>query len=267
MLAIAGLGWSSAADAQETIRRMSDVHAACEEARQDGRRKLYVIEFERFRLRAHNADHGTVDVDTRRNLRAFEGAAEFFPNRLEEIGFVSSPARARELLAVARTIPASLRVGFFLGFDSPSPACVARANITTVRFDLAFLELVNGEGEVVAREDTERLRSWRDDEELDGIPGTGPRARIIGATDLSGVEVSTLTPLRRAEEALGRCFAESRTRGSEREGRLSVRIENAPRRASTELSTLADPQLSTCVEEVLARQASGYQRVEVRFAD
>src|SRR5690606_35920439 len=101
---------------------------------------------------------------------------------------VASPERARALRQHAR----GLRVGFFLGFDGVGQSCVIRpaVGVTLVRAELAFVELVDGEGEVLAREDSERLRAWLDDEEQDAIAGEGPRAEVSEVSVERGVSAT-----------------------------------------------------------------------------
>ena len=100
-----------------------------------------------------------------RNLRAFDGRVQFVPSHLERVGFIAGGERA-QTLEVARARGVRVRLGFFLGFDQPERrACLVRPpqSVTAVRADIAFVEMIDADGSVLAREDNDRLRAWNDD--------------------------------------------------------------------------------------------------------
>jgi hypothetical protein len=170
-------GASRAAADEHVLEDLPSVHEACRRSEEPGRRVLHVLEVPSFRFDGYDREGGRLLVDTRRNLRALRGAVEVLPKDLEDVAFVASPERARELRRRGR----ALRLGFFLGFDGEGQPCVVRAavGVTLVRAELAFAELVDADGRVVAREDMDRLRAWLDDEEQDTLPGEGPRAAVV----------------------------------------------------------------------------------------
>lgn len=244
----------------------SDVGAACDAARAGEHERLLSIVIDpgwRFQsLETELAEDGSVaasalPIDTRRNLRALRGRVEVMPAGLETIGFVASETRAVELEA-ARVGGALLRIGFFLGFDDPGrSACLVRGSraISLVRMDVAFLELIDGEGRVLARQDTDRFTSWSDDRGRDVLPGSGPRASVGEATlstgrlpanwqgTLSGPELGA---------ALGRCHEAGVGRGADGEASVRVRltVERAGRvvASTIELANVGDEEELRCIE-------------------
>jgi hypothetical protein len=244
----------------------ADVGAACDAARAGEHDRLLSIVVDpgwRFRsLETEFAEDGTVaasalPVDTRRNLRALRGRVEVMPAGLETIGFVASESRAVELEA-ARVGGARLRIGFFLGFDDPGrSACLVRGSraISLVRMDVAFLELLDVEGRVLARQDTDRFTSWSDDRGRDVLPGSGPRAVVGEATistgrlpanwqgTLSGPELGA---------ALGRCHEAGVGRGADGDASVRVRltVERAGRvvASTVELANVGDEEELRCIE-------------------
>jgi len=200
-------------------------------------------------------------IDTRRNLRALRGALELYPSGMETVGFVASRDRAAELVEAVRA-GARLRVGFFLGFDDPrATRCLLRpaAGVSTVRMDVAFIELLDPRGAVLAREDTDRLRAWLDDASGD-VPGEGPRA-AVGTPFLVGRAGQTPAPWRQALEgaargplgrALGGCHASGIARGGEGAGQVVVRLtidarSGAVQQSEVELSSVEDDEEATCI--------------------
>ncbi len=244
--------WPATGRAEEAIAVLRELHAACREAIVPGRRKLYSVQVSSPRFEGYDEVEGLLLLDTRRNFRVLGGAAEIFPSGLEPVGFRASPQRAQELRRQAR----KLRLGFFLAFDGVGRPCVIRSAVavTTVRADVAFAELLDERGRVLAREDTERYRAWRDDEERDGLPGEGPRAAVVGAT----VEGAAAPPAWRERldaegfrRRLAQCWRGALARRAElRDARLVVRGRVDARghvRAEAELSSLGDDEAEGCV--------------------
>ena len=170
---------SAGATGSLSLGGLGALKAACREAREPGRRRLYVVELGRYHFDVADREEGFLPLDTTHNLSAFGGAAALFPSDMETIGFHASERR-RRALRNARRAGARLRVGFFLGFDGEGQPCVIRPSVgvTTVRMDVAFLELVDERGRVIARDDTERLRAWSDDLQHEVVAGAGPRVGI-----------------------------------------------------------------------------------------
>lgn len=263
-------GAASRAEASERGRALENVrqlHRACREAEQPGRRTLYsvVIPPRSYRLGPLD-DEGFLPIDTRRNLRAFDGAAQLFPSSMESIGFIAGRARARELIDAVRQ-GAPLRIGFFLGFDNPdrSPCLLRPAAVTTVRMDVAYVELLRRDGRVLAREDTERLRAWIDDRAIDAVPGRGPRG-VLGAASRVGAGIAP-EPWQRAlaaanqgavHDAIGACHAAGVTRGASAEGQVVVRLavdgrSGAVRESEVELSSIGDDEEASCIAQAIGR--------------
>ncbi len=240
----------------EDIEALVELHQACREAARPGPRKLYSVRVPTLRFERYDAAERELRLDTRRNLRVLGGAAEVFPSGLETIGFGATPQRADDLRRQAR----ELRLGFFLGFDGGRQPCVIRSAVavTTVRADLAFAELLDEGGRVLAREDTERLRAWQDDVERYGLPGEGPRAAVVGAV-VDGAPAPPAWTQRLNEEALrarlAQCWREAIARHDMRDARLIVRgVVDARGHISTEteLSSLGDSEAEACVLQAFA---------------
>ena len=258
----AGVGSAASADGPETtIARPGALRRACRVSERSGPRELYAVELSRrqFRFARYDEEAGLLPVDTRRNIRLFRGAAELFPSDLETMGFIASPERARQLLGGARA-GARLRVGFFLGFDGQGGTlCLVRSfGVTTVRMDVAFIELIGRDGRVLAREDTERLRAWMDDTEREEPPGHGPR----GAAGVPSVEsgvlpeswTRTMAQANGAElgSALTACHASGVRRGAAGSGQVIVRVEVEPRSGAVltsevELSSIGEEREGACI--------------------
>ena len=109
-------------------------------------------------------------------------------------------------------------MGFFLAFDG-GQACLVRpaAAVTTVRIDVAYVELLNGRGQVLAREDTERLRAWRDDD----VPEPG-----LSFGDLEVEEGNALVTraLQSKRAVLSACFSNAVSRGASRRAMVTLRL-------------------------------------------
>ena len=257
LLFAAGVARTATARAETPLRSLAELKEACREAREPGRRSLYVVQLGQYRFGRATED-GFLPIDTRHNLRAFGGAAALFPSDLEPIGFRASEERQRALRE-ARRAGAKLRVGFFLGFDGEGQPCVLRASVSvsTVRMDVAFVELVDSRGRVIARDDTERLRAWRDDEALDRIEGEGPRVAVEDPWVRQGtVPAEAVAALRAVAPALGRCHARNIANGGERQGRVLVQVQvvgGRIREASVAFTTFGEEALGECVVRVLQR--------------
>ena len=239
-----------AQDQGAELDSIAKVHHACRDADVPGRRALYIIDVPAagFALGEHDPEDGLLPIDTRRNLRALRGAAEIFPSRLESIGFVANEERASALRAAADR-GATLRLGFFLAFDG-GRACLVRSpmSVTTLRIDVAFVELVANAGSVLAREDSDRLRAWRDD--VDRVPGSGARG-VIADLSVDGQDrAAPSTPA--ISEQLGACLSAAQERGAPRTAQVMVRLARGEG-ASVALSSLGDTEGANCVANVVQR--------------
>ena len=239
------------------------VHAACRASEGGDNAELYSVLID-APWRFGSVDEEFLPVDTGRNLRALSGSVQLLPSRMEEIGFLASDERAATLEA-ARTQGAALRVGFFLGFDDPErSSCLVRprAAVTMVRMDVAFLELVGADGAVIAREDTERYRSWHDDAERTRVPGEGPRARVepasIGGTPAPDVWQRAIATAAAGPLgiALGQCHRDGITRGASAEATIRVRLTVEGRtgrvtESGVEIANVGDTAEIECIETAL----------------
>ena len=278
-LGVSLCGGASGARAQDSLelRDIAAVQRACRDATGPGERALYSVAVPREQWRFGGmqlnevansdatgvtmAESGTLFIDTQHNLRIVDGHAEVLPAGLEPIGFTVSRERAR-LLERARTDGASLRLGFFLGMDGrDGTLCVVRstAAVTLVRAEVAFIELVSASGAVVAREDTERLRSLRDD--TDQAAGDGPRASIeppYGNTvPPSWTEALLAAPRGAVGRALSACHATGLAHGAARDGSVVVRLDvlartGAVRGSEIEIAANDDADEAQCVAHALA---------------
>ena len=256
-------GTSAIARADEPIRDLAELHTACRDAELPGRRKLYAVEVPQARFEPYYEEDGALVLDTRRNFRVLRGTAEIFASNLEPIAFVANARRADELARRGR----SLRVGFFLGFDeSHRRPCLIRSavSVTMVRADLAFVELLDAEGEVVAREDTDRLRAWQDDLERDGIPGQGPRAAVLHPSSVRGGTLPEPYVRALSTEALrNRLSACARQRNETGDAQvvavLQVGADGSVAQVEVELSSARSQAVEACVVDALrsARFAPG----------
>jgi len=247
--------------AREQHEQRGEFEAAC---------ALYAIEiegtwrfspFEAGELGLEGEGDSHLLLDTSRNLRALGGRLEVMPTRRERIGFVATEARAAELEA-ARASGARLRIGFFLGFDEPgATSCVLRpVGVSVVRMDVAFIELVEASGALVAREDTDRFAAWSDDAARDRVPGTGPRAAVgAPAGVLGSVPASWPSALNDASAgaigaALSACHAAGVERGAPGEGLVRVRVSvdavtGRVTESRVEITDIGDGEETTCVAD------------------
>jgi hypothetical protein len=261
VLVVTGLASPALAQTSDRpLAALEDVHGACRAADNGNTTTLYSVMVEGS-WRFDDRDEDFLPVDTRRNLRALSGSVELLPSHMEMIGFVASDARGAELEA-ARSHGARLRVGFFLGFDDPErSSCLIRprAAVTLVRMDVAFVELVDASGGVVARDDTERFRSWQDDEGRDGIPGTGPRAAVGAPSFSDGTAVPDVwtRAVRTAgsgalARTLGQCHAAGVGRGASPDATIRVRLHVEGRtghvsESSVEIANVGDTDEVDCI--------------------
>ncbi len=268
-LVLLSLTTASTASAQSSDRPLGSLDAlqtACRAADEEGNTStLYSVMIDGA-WRFEERDEDFLPLDTRRNLRAFAGSVELLPSHMEMIGFVANDTRSAQLES-ARSSGAHLRVGFFLGFDDPErSSCLIRprAGVTLVRMDVAFIEIVDASGGTVAREDTERFRSWQDDADRAGIPGTGPRAAVGAASfsDGSAVPDSWARAIRTAgagalSRTLGRCHAAGVTRGASPDATIRVRLHVEGRtgrvtESSVEIANIGDTDEVDCIVEAVS---------------
>jgi hypothetical protein len=190
-----------------------------------------------------------------RQLRALGGSAQLVPANLEPIGFVANAERARAL-EVARARGARVRLGFFLGFDDPQRrACLVRPpqSVTAVRADVAFVELLDADGSVVAREDNDRLRAWNDDPDRRAAPE--PQAIVGGPTIGPSPAPDAWARAWRAPpvaRALVACHVAGVARGAAREAMVQVRLRVDGRTGRVEdgvieVGNVGDEEETTCV--------------------
>lgn len=256
LLILAVAGTASIVHAEHPVGDLEGLHEACRDAELPGRRKLYVVDVPQVRFEPYYQEDRALLLDTRRNFRVLRGTAEIFASNLETIGFVANARRATELERRGR----SLRIGFFLGFDGSRRPCLIRSavSVTMVRADLAFVELLDAEGEVVAREDTDRLRAWEDDLERDGIPGEGPRAAVLHPTTLRGGSLGAATSQPLSSEAVrNRLNACAERRRDEVDAQVVVVLriagDGSVANAEVELSSARSRRVQACVVEALQR--------------
>lgn len=244
------------------------LRSACEGARDVGRRELYQVSVTTgdWRFAAYDEAREVLPVDARPSLRVLSGVAAFLPTGLERIEF---PVAAADVAALReRGVGATLRVGFFLGFDGEGArACLVRGAATQnlVRGDLAYLELVDTEGNVVTRAEYDRLRAWLDDPERVVVTGVGPRAALGEPVVQSPGVTADGAWLTRARTQLPqlveRCYVPALAREASHRATVMVRLtvnaaSGAVQSADVELSTLGDTLGARCVAEELGRSVS-----------
>ena len=269
----------ASADEAQLLEKLPQLHAACREVGAGRRPVLYSVSVPAgaWRFARYEASARLLPVDTRRNLRALRGAVELFPARLETVGFAVDAAQASRLRALSPR--ATLRVGFFLGFDNPHrSACLLRpaVGVTTVRAEVAFLEIEDEDGTTLLREELDLLTAWRDDVAQDGVPGSGPRGRVTEVSPLRGAATEALREgfeARALTAALEVCHREGIARGARPDGQVILRLLTEGRgfTATVELASTGDPESARCVAEAVAREARvpagmGELRVAVRLA-
>lgn len=252
------------ADDERALATLEQVHAACRDAESYPARDLLAVEVQPGWSFGALDEDGFLAIRARRSFRAVGARVELFAAHMETLGLVATPARAAELEA-ARERGARLRIGFFLGYDEPDrTACLLRSRhaVTTVRMDVAYVELVARDGTVIAREDSDRYRAWRDDRERQDVPGSGPRAALGVATTPSGAapdawqQALTTAGQGAVGRALAQCHRDGVARGAEESARVIVRLRVDGRTGRVTDSTLAisnlgDTDEGTCVASAL----------------
>lgn len=248
------------ADDERVLAALEDVHAACRDAELHPARDLLVVEVQPGWTFGELDDEGFLAIQARRAFRASFGRVELFAAHMESIGLVATPERADQLEA-ARARGARLRIGFFLGYDEPDrTACLLRSRhaVTTVRMDVAYVELLEPDGATIAREDTDRYRAWRDDHDREAVPGSGPRAAIGQATTPSGaVPDAWQQGLATAAQgdvgrAIAQCHRDGVARGAEASAQVIVRLRVDGRtgrvtESALAISDLGDSDEGECV--------------------
>lgn len=247
---------STRADEERVLEDFDTVRSACSAAERNAPRELLVVDIEPGWSFGTLTEDGFLPIETRRNFRMSGERVELFASRLEPVGLIATPERAIELEA-ARTRGAQLRMGFFLGFDEPDrTACLIRSRhaVSTIRMDVAFVELVRDDGTVIAREDTERYRAWQDDAERATMPGEGPRAQL-GAPNMPsgtlpdawqrGFATASSGPI---GQALSTCHRDGVARGAEGQGRVIIRVRVEGRTGRVVESELAVSNIGDTAE-------------------
>ncbi len=244
------------------------LRAACESARDVGRRELYQVSVNTgdWRFAAYDEAREVLPVDARPSLRVLAGVAAFLPTNLERIEFPVPNGEAAALRE--RANGATLRLGFFLGFDGEGArACLVRGAATQnlVRGDLAYLELVDAEGNVLTRTEYDRLRAWLDDPERVAVAGSGPRAAlgepVVQAAGVAADGAWLARARTQLPQLVERCYAPALAREASHRATVMVRLTVNPatgavQSAGVELSTLNDTEGARCVAEEVGRMVS-----------
>lgn len=252
------------ADDERALTTLEDVHAACRDAEAYPARDLLTVEVQPGWSFGALDEDGFLAIRARRSFRAVGARVELFAAHMETLGIVATPERAATL-ETERERGARLRLGFFIGFDEPDrTACLLRSRhaVTTVRMDVAYVELVARDGTVLAREDSDRYRAWRDDRERQDVPGSGPRAALGEATTPSGAapeawqQALTTAAQGAVGRALAQCHRDGVARGAEETARVIVRLRVDGRtgrvtESTPAISNLGDSDEGTCVAAAL----------------
>ncbi len=145
---------------------------------------------------------------------------------------------------------------------------VRPAAVTTVRIDIGFVELLDESDAVLAREDTERLRAWQDDE----VPEVGLSLEVRPfqagwRTPQASHRPEGSAYLSVARAEVNRCLEAAVERGAPSDSHtvLSVQVQDGRvRSARATFSSLADRAALRCLRRVASRgQARGTGRLEV----
>lgn len=239
--------------------------SACEVAEQPGVRQLYRVDVPPGAFVLEDAEAGQLVLPLRRPLRVLHGQAEIFPSHMTPWRIQSDEALSRRVRRAAAD-GGLLRVGFFLGFDDHrKQVCVVRpaSGVTTVRADLAYLEVLGASGAVVVRESTERLRAWLDDRPPSADAGpAGASVKLMYAHVTAGRQTTEASPswlrvLRhQVVQPAASCLAGVRDEGLPREltmvVRWSVDAAGLPEVPTVQLSDLGQGPLDACVREALS---------------
>lgn len=271
--AVAVAGWlAPTAHAQDqAIASLESMHEACAESDDRGEHDhLYsvVLDSGAQWSEAEGDEDGEVLFVLSRasSLRSLGGRVQLVPSHLERVGFVASAERAR-VLEAALDQGARVRLGFFLGFDEPERrSCLVRPTqgVTAVRADVAFIELVGGDGSVLAREDNDRLRSWLDDPNRH--EGSEEPRADIGAPTAQGIAVPEAWTRALRAPALSRallaCHVAGVARGATREAmvQLRLRVDGRTGRSTdtvVEVGNTGDEAENACIVDAVSGVALG----------
>lgn len=273
---------------EQALDSLDAVHDACRIADGDPGRELYAMAIEADWQFGALDGSGALRILPHRNFRALAGRVELIPSRMEPVVVEATPRRVDEL-EVARSRGARLYLGFFLGFDEPERrACIARSRfaVTTLRADIAYVELRGPDGAVLAREDTSRLVSWREQREEARFLGEPARAVIEEPSSNAGtlpdlwkrqIRAASDGPVGRALE---QCYGAAERQGITASARVVVMARMDARsgltlETSIALSDIPDGETVECVRgafRALAVTPIGEGRpiellVPVRFVD
>lgn len=260
----ASIGASRACAQERALTDLTAVRGACQAADDEGvHDRLYAMLLDRaasLEVRPGQAEGLTHYVlQGARNLRALGGAVQLVPSHLEPIVLVANEAMTRAI-EVARARGVRVRLGFFLGFDEPDRrACLVRARqaVTTVRVDVAFVELLDATGAVVAREDHDRLRAWSDDPARS--EARGPEARVgapsVGNAAAPEAWARALRAPALAQQLLA-CHVAGLERGVPRDAMVQARLRVEARTgrveaAAIEVGNVADVEENVCLVAAL----------------
>ena len=254
------------------------VRAQLRAARERVARQLNVVALPstQFRFIEYDEDRSELEIDTRRNLRAFGGDVELFPAGFA--GLRVTPADARRLVDLQRRGQLSLRIAFVLGAGTSDRPCFAVSRPgapTVVRIEVAYLELVGAEGRVLARKDTERYEDLVEELRAARALGAGPSVVISGPTvsgDTAVAAVFAGEAARPIQRSLLDCYRQGLRLNARLQGALVVAIEiqssGQVRSARLEVDSLGDAATSGCILAALRavpmpRRRRGETRVSV----
>ncbi len=228
-------------------------------------------------------DQGLLAVDTRRNFRLFDGRVDLYATNNEPIAFELEADRAAALVAGHRAGRQKMRLGFLLAFDQPDsdPCLIRPAGTFTVRADLAYAELRDARGQVLARMTTERLDEVVPDAAEIDPPGSAQSPPPAGLVTVTPPTVTGDARRRGAIDqwmateggaAIGPLLEPCRVLGA-RAGRvvgslavaMDVEASGTPANLRVEMDSMSNETLSACVLEKLGtlRFPSGRSRVQV----
>lgn len=255
---------AQSAEAQDQhLEALPAIHDACAHAEAGENDALYSVMLDgptQLEVIAGDEEGEVIFAVTgMRNLRAFDGRVQFVPSHLERVGFIAGAERA-QALEVARARGVRVRLGFFLGFDEPERrACLVRPpqSVTAVRADIAFVEMIDADGSVLAREDTDRLRAWNDDparqrqDDAAGVVVGPPTANITlpepwtRAFRTAGITRALLAchAAGMEREASDEAMAQVRMRVDARTGRIEDAV--------VEVGNVADEAANVCIVAAL----------------
>jgi hypothetical protein len=236
-----------------------------------------------YGFREYEPDEGILAIDTRHNFRLFGGRVDLYATSNEGIEFELAADQAATHVSAHRAGRQKLRLGFLLAFDDPDsdPCLIRPAASFTVRADLAYAELVDAGGRVVARMTTERLDEVVPDAGEIDAPGAAQSPPPAGQVTVTPPTI-TGDPRRRGAidqwvsteggAAIGALLEPCRVVGA-RSGRvvgslaiaMDVEASGAPANLRVEVDSMSNEVLSACVLEKLGtlRLPSGRSRVQM----